>query len=118
MTLRAAAETVAVAAFAVTSSPTAAARPAGYRIEHVTDGDTVVLRNGQRVRLVQTDTPEVFFGVECFGRQASAETKALLPPGTRVNLLAEPGYPATGKLRRPRRCSPKSHRAQSRQRDE
>lgn len=33
-----------------------------YRIDHVTDGDTVVLRNGQRVRLVQIDSPEKFFG--------------------------------------------------------
>lgn len=33
-----------------------------YRIDRVTDGDTVVLRNGQKVRLVQIDTPEVLFG--------------------------------------------------------
>ena len=61
-----------------------------YRIDRVTDGDTVVLRNGQRVRLVQIDTPEVFFGTECYGRQASATTKRLLPEGTRVRLLPEP----------------------------
>ena len=61
-----------------------------YRIDRVTDGDTVVLRNGQRVRLVQIDTPEVFFGVECYGRAASLRTKTLLPPGTRVRLLPEP----------------------------
>ena len=64
--------------------------PVVYRIDRVTDGDTVVLRNGQRVRLVQIDTPEVFFGVECYGPQASATAKRLLPPGTRVRLLAEP----------------------------
>jgi endonuclease YncB( thermonuclease family) len=63
---------------------------ATYRIDHVTDGDTVVLRNGQRVRLVQIDTPEVFFGTECYGPQASATTKRLLPVGTRVRLLPEP----------------------------
>ena len=61
-----------------------------YRIDHVTDGDTVVLRNGQRVRLVQIDTPEVFFGIECYGPQASATTKRLLPSGSRVRLLPEP----------------------------
>lgn len=61
-----------------------------YRIDHVTDGDTVVLRNGQRVRLVQIDTPEVFFGKECYGPQASATAKRLLPAGTRVRLLVEP----------------------------
>jgi micrococcal nuclease len=63
---------------------------ATYRIDHVTDGDTVVLRNGQKVRLVQIDTPEVYFGTECYGRQASATTKRLLPEGVRVRLLPEP----------------------------
>jgi endonuclease YncB( thermonuclease family) len=61
-----------------------------YRIDRVSDGDSVVLRNGQRVRLVQIDTPEVFFGRECYGRAASLRTKTLLPRGTRVRLLAEP----------------------------
>jgi micrococcal nuclease len=60
------------------------------RIDHVSDGDTVVLTNGQRARLVQIDTPEVFFGVECYGRAASARTKLLLLSGTRVRLLPEP----------------------------
>jgi endonuclease YncB( thermonuclease family) len=32
----------------------------------------------------------VYFGVECYGRQASATTKRLLPAGTRVTLLPEP----------------------------
>ena len=44
----------------------------------------------QRVRLVQIDTPEVFFGAECYGRTASRTTKALLPAGSRVRLYAEP----------------------------
>jgi micrococcal nuclease len=56
----------------------------------VADGDTLTLTNGQRVRFVQIDTPEVYFGVECFGKRASARTKKLLPPGTRVRLLVEP----------------------------
>jgi len=87
--VRASRVAVFVAALALVS-PAAAAVPPVYRIDHVTDGDTVVLRNGQRVRLVQIDTPEVYFGVECYGRQASATTKRLLPPGTRVRLFAEP----------------------------
>jgi endonuclease YncB( thermonuclease family) len=61
-----------------------------YRVDRVIDGDTIELRNGQRVRLVQIDTPEVYFGVECYGRQASAAAKRLLPPGTPVRLLVEP----------------------------
>ena len=64
--------------------------PTTYRIDHITDGDTVVLRNGQKVRLVQIDTPEVYFGIECYGRQASTTTKRLLPEGVRVRLLTEP----------------------------
>jgi endonuclease YncB( thermonuclease family) len=68
----------------------AAARSAPSRISRVVDGDTVYLTNGAKIRLVQIDTPEVYFGVECWGRQASAATKQLLPPGTRVRLAAEP----------------------------
>jgi micrococcal nuclease len=39
---------------------------------------------------VQIHTPEVYFGTKCYGRRASAITKRLLPPGTRVRLLPEP----------------------------
>lgn len=60
------------------------------RIDHVADGDTVTLTNGRRVRLIQIDTPEVYFGAECYGAQASVTTKRLLPPGTLVRLVAEP----------------------------
>jgi endonuclease YncB( thermonuclease family) len=79
---------VGVAALAPIAS--AAQRPSVYRIDHVADGDTVVLRNGRRVRLVQIDTPEVYFGTECYGPQAPATTKRLLSPGTRVRLYVEP----------------------------
>jgi endonuclease YncB( thermonuclease family) len=72
-----------------------AARPTVFRIDHVADGDTVTLTNGARVRLVQIDTPEVFFGVECYGRRASEVTTRLLPPGTRVRLLPEKACPHT-----------------------
>jgi endonuclease YncB( thermonuclease family) len=61
-----------------------------YRIDHVVDDDTVALRNGQRVRLVQIDTPEVFFGAECHGQAASRATKRLLQFGSRVRLFPEP----------------------------
>ena len=64
--------------------------PPTYSIAKVADGDTVDLTNGAQVRLVQIDTPEVYFGVECYGHAASAWTKRLLPIGTRVRLLAEP----------------------------
>src|SRR3954471_17559958 len=60
------------------------------RIHHVADGDTVDLTNGAKVRLVQIDTPEVYFHPECYGRRASAVTKRLLPPGTLIRLTREP----------------------------
>lgn len=60
------------------------------RIDHVADGDTIDLTTGARVRLVQIDTPEVYFRPECYGRRASATTKGLLPPGTPVRLAVEP----------------------------
>ena len=55
----------------------------------VTDGDTVVVSDiaygeidratgGRKSRLIGIDTPEVFGGVECYGRQASAFTKRVL----------------------------------------
>ena len=61
-----------------------------FRVARVVDGDTVYLTNGAKVRLVQIDTPEVYFGAECWGHQASAETKKLLPAGTVVRLAREP----------------------------
>jgi endonuclease YncB( thermonuclease family) len=60
------------------------------RIDHVADGDTVDLANGAKVRLVQIDTPEVYFTPECYGAEASRITKRLLPPGTLVRLTGEP----------------------------
>lgn len=76
---------------AVTGSSASAGTAAGlFRIDRVADGDTVTLTNGARVRLVQIDSPEVYFGTECYGRQASAVTKRLLRPGTAVLLSAEP----------------------------
>lgn len=44
-------------AFAARAAPTVV-----YRVDRVTDGDTAVLRNGQRVRLVQIDSVAVVFG--------------------------------------------------------
>jgi micrococcal nuclease len=85
-----------LATLALASSPLASQRQAAYtpapvyRIDHVADGDTVDLTNGQKVRLVQIDTPEVYFEAECYGKQASAATRRLLPPGTAVRLLVEP----------------------------
>jgi endonuclease YncB( thermonuclease family) len=57
-------------------------------IVSVYDGDTVTLANGQRVRLVQIDTPELGSG-ECYSRAARTELVSLAPPGSRVGLEAD-----------------------------
>ena len=70
-----------------------AAVAATATVVEVVDGDTVVLDVGGReepVRLIGIDTPEVFVDEgeqpECYGPEASAFTKGLLPPGTAVRL--------------------------------
>jgi endonuclease YncB( thermonuclease family) len=80
----------ALSAAAALAAPTAGAPSGVFRVAHVTDGDTIALTNGARVRLVQIDTPEVYFGTQCFGRAASAALKRMLPPGTEVRLVADP----------------------------
>lgn len=80
---------------AAPGSPQTVALPGGGRglpaaVTHVVDGDTVDLEIGgspERVRLLGIDTPETVkpdTPVECFGPEASARTKALLPAGTAV----------------------------------
>lgn len=60
------------------------------RVAHVVDGDTLVARVGafdMTVRLLGIDTPETVkpgAPVGCFGPEASARTKALLPAGSVV----------------------------------
>ena len=61
-------------------------------VRKVVDGDTIEVRVGNRnetVRLLGIDTPETVHPdkpVECFGPEASARTKQLLPRGTMVRI--------------------------------
>lgn len=61
-------------------------------VVRVVDGDTVVVHlsgHDQKVRLIGVDTPETKDPrkpVQCFGKEASAFTSSLLPPGTIVRL--------------------------------
>jgi micrococcal nuclease len=57
-------------------------------VARVIDGDTIELVGGQRVRLVQIDTPEKH--VECYGDDASALTRRLIPAGTHVRIEQDP----------------------------
>ncbi len=58
-------------------------------VASVYDGDTLSLADGERVRLLQIDTPELGSG-ECYSRQARNELLELAPPGSRVGLEADP----------------------------
>jgi micrococcal nuclease len=67
-------------------------------VVRVVDGDTFLASvNGGRavrVRVIGVDTPETVkpdTPVRCYGPQASAFTKHLLPPGTQIRAAHEPG---------------------------
>ncbi len=75
-------------AFAL-ASPASASETQFFRIQYVIDSDTVVLANGEHVRLVQIDTSELRGG-ECYGVQARALLRRLIPPGTTARVGADP----------------------------
>jgi endonuclease YncB( thermonuclease family) len=58
-------------------------------VASVYDGDTLSLRDGRRVRLLQIDTPELGSG-ECYSRAARTALLGLAPPGRRVVLETDP----------------------------
>ena len=57
-------------------------------VERIIDGDTLVVRGGARVRLVQIDAPEA--GGECHAAASTRELTRLAPPGARVVLGTDP----------------------------
>jgi micrococcal nuclease len=65
------------------SGPLVPADARSATVSRVVDGDTVELRGVGKVRLIGVDTPEVYGGVECYGREASAYAKRQLA-GRRV----------------------------------
>jgi micrococcal nuclease len=64
----------------------------------VSDGDTLTLRGGARVRLVQIDAPEA--GRECYARRSTAELGRLAAPGTRLTLELDPALDARDRFGR------------------
>jgi micrococcal nuclease len=66
--------------------------PGSARVVRVVDGDTVLVDlagSTVTVRLIGIDTPETVSPrrpVECFGPEASARLRQLLPPGTPIRL--------------------------------
>ena len=67
-------------------------------VARVIDGDTIELLGGQRLRLVQIDTPEKH--TECYGDAASAVTRRLIPPGTRVRIEQDPSLDQVDRYQR------------------
>ena len=58
-------------------------------VREVLDGDTIVLRDGRHVRLVQLDAPETDER-ECYADQAKTALYRLIPPGTEVEIETDP----------------------------
>jgi endonuclease YncB( thermonuclease family) len=73
-----------VVAGASAAGGTSSAREA--RVASITDGDTLRLTSGLRVRLLQIDAPEAG---RCYAREAREELERLAPVGTRVALEAD-----------------------------
>jgi endonuclease YncB( thermonuclease family) len=59
-------------------------------VSYVRDGDTIELEGGDVVRLVQIDTPELREH-ECYAVRARALLRTLLPVGTKVRVVEDPG---------------------------
>ena len=77
----------------VLAEPAAAFTGSMDSVERVVDGDTIIAKAAGRVRLIGMNTPETVAPAQrqgappqCYGPEASAETKRLLPVGTPVRL--------------------------------
>jgi micrococcal nuclease len=77
------------AAFVTADSAAAPARVELGTVSSVTDGDTLRLRDGRRVRLLQIDAPELGTG-ECYSRAARTALLGLVPVGSRIALHTDP----------------------------
>lgn len=66
-------------------------------VASVTDGDTLRLTSGRRVRLLQIDSPE---SGECYAREARAALLTLAPVGSSVTLEADPRLDAVDRYGR------------------
>ena len=77
-------------------APVVKAQSVTGTVTRVVDGDTVDVRvNGkvERIRIIGLDTPETVDprkAVQCFGREASARAKELMPTGSEVIVESDP----------------------------
>jgi micrococcal nuclease len=52
--------------------------PTSASVAQVTDGDTIELANGEKVRYLGVDTPETYGQVDCYGPEAKAFNRDLV----------------------------------------
>jgi micrococcal nuclease len=57
-------------------------------VARIDDGDTITLRDGAKVRLLQVDAPEL--SEDCYGRAAKRALEHLVHPGMQVRLVPDP----------------------------
>ena len=72
-----------------TTTTTILAIPSGddTTVTRVIDGDTIEVAGGTRIRFIGIDTPETTASRGCFGLEAAAETRRMLPANQRVRLV-------------------------------
>ena len=75
-----------VGAFLIGGAPTAYA---ASNVSKVVDGDTITMSNGEKVRLLQIDTPELA-SKECYADQARIALVKLLSQSGKVTLTTDP----------------------------
>ena len=85
-----------VGAFLIGGAPTAYS---ASNVSKVVDGDTITMSNGEKVRLIQIDTPELA-SKECYGIQAKSELSKLLNQAGEVSLTSDPNLDEVDKYGR------------------
>ena len=85
-----------VGAFLIGGAPTAVAVS---NVSKVVDGDTIIMSNGEKVRLIQIDTPELGSN-ECFAEQSRSELSKLLNQPGKLSLKSDSKLDATDKYGR------------------
>ena len=85
-----------VGVFLIGGAPTAVAVS---NVSKVIDGDTITMSNGEKVRLVQIDTPELGSN-ECYAEQSRSELSKLLNQPGKLSLKSDPRLDTTDKYGR------------------
>ncbi len=85
-----------VGASLIGGAPTASAVS---NVLKVVDGDTITMSNGEKVRLIQIDTPELGSN-ECYAEQSRSELSKLLNQPGKLSLKSDPKLDATDKYGR------------------